>query len=92
MAHHEDHSNLSPEEIKFNDCIRRGDDLASIHQYTSAKECYAEAIELHFNNKLAEEKINEVKNLQKYEQKTILKILAVAVIIVVAAWLYKTQL
>ena len=92
MSHHEDHSNLSPEELKFNDCIRRGDDLASIHQYTPAKECYQEAIELHFNDKLAQEKIDSVKGLQKYEFKTIVKILAVAAVIIAAVWVYKTQL
>ncbi len=92
MAHHEENTHLSPEEIKFNDCIRRGDDLANIHQYTPAKDCYNEALELHFNDNLAHEKINSIKNLQKYEFKTILKILAVAVVIIAAVWIYKTQL
>lgn len=91
MSHHEENIQLSPEEIMFNDCIRRGDDLANIHQYTPAKECYNQALEVHFNDNLAQEKINSIKNLQKYEQKTILKILAVAVVIIAAVWIFKTR-
>jgi len=89
--HHEDNENLSPQEIKFNDCIRRGNDFLNIEQYLSAKECYQEALEMHFNDKLVNEKIQAVSKKQSYEKKTILKILVAAVLIIAAVWLYNTQ-
>lgn len=89
--HHEDNEHLSPEEIKFNDCIRRGDDLFNIHQYMASREHYNEALEMHFNDKLVNEKLALVTNKKGFETKTVLIILAVAVVIIAAVWIYKTQ-
>ncbi len=80
--HHEETANLSPREMKFNDCIRRAEDFLKIEQYSPAKKYYKEALDLHFNDPMVEEKINAVTELQKFEKKTIIKILAVAVIII----------
>jgi hypothetical protein len=91
MSHHDEHVNVSPEEAKFNEYILRGDDLSNIHQYTPAKENYLKAFELHFNDSKANEKLQTINDLQKYEQKTIIKILLVAVVIIVVAWLFKNQ-
>lgn len=89
--HHEDNEHLSPEEIKFNDLIRRGDDLYSIHQYMASKEFYNEALEMHFNDKLVNEKIALADNKKSFETKTVIKILAVAVVVIAAVWIYRTQ-
>jgi hypothetical protein len=89
--HHEDNENLSPQEIKFNDCIRRGNDFIKISQYASAKECYQEALELHFNDNVVNNLIEDTIQKQKYARHTVIKILAVAVLIITAVWIYKTQ-
>jgi hypothetical protein len=92
MAHqHEDNENLSPQEIKFNDCIRRGDDFIKISQYAYAKECYLEALELHFNDNIVNKIIEETIQKQKYARITVIKILVAAVLIIAAVWIYKTQ-
>lgn len=90
--HHEDNEHLSPEEIKFNDCIRRGDDLFNIHQYMASREFYNEALEMHFNDKLVNEKLELVTKNKSFETKTVIKILAVAAVIIAAVWIYRTQL
>ena len=89
--HHEDNEHLSPEEIKFNDLIRRGDDLYNIHQYMASKEFYHEALEMHFNDKLVHEKIALADNKKSFETKTVIKILALAAVIIAVVWIYKAQ-
>ena len=91
MAHHDNNENLSPQEVKFNDCISRGDGFMVIDQYLYAKECYNEAFELHFNDSVVNEKLRNLSKKQKYERKTILKIVVAAVLIVAAVIIYKTH-
>ena len=80
--HHEETGNQSPIEMKFNDCIRRAEDFLKIEQYSPAKKYYKEALALHFNDQLVEEKINAVTEMQKFEKKTIIKIMVAAVVII----------
>lgn len=80
--HHEETGNQSPLEMKFNDWISRAEDFMKIERYSSAKNCYKEALALHFNDPMVEEKINAVTELQKFEKKTIIKILVAAVVII----------
>ena len=88
MTHqNDDNESLSPQEIKFNDLIKRGDDLFSISIYRYAKDWYARALELHVNDELAEQKLNELSVKQKFEQKTILTILAAAVVVIEVVWI-----
>lgn len=90
--HHEEVSSLSPQEIKFNDLIKRGDDLFNIKIYRYARDWYQRAFEMHVNDKLAEQKINELNSIQKSSNKIISLIVAIAVVIIAAVWIYKTQL
>lgn len=82
MEHH-DNSHLSPEEKKFNDFIQRGDDLLNIDQYTPAAECYQKALDINFNNEVAQARLDKLAGLKKFEFSTILKILGAAAIIVI---------
>lgn len=87
MSHHnDDNEHLGPQEIKFNDLIKRGDDLFNISIYRYAKDWYARALELHVNDKLAEQKLFELNAKQKDESKKILSILAVAIVIIGVVW------
>lgn len=90
--HHEDTTNLSPNELKFNDCIRRAEDFMKIDQYLSAKECYAEAKELHFNDKLIDEKMQATTVKQEYERKIIIRILALVIVVMGSIWLYNSNI
>ena len=88
MSHHnDDNENLGPQEIKFNDLIKRGDDLFNICIYRYAKDWYVRALELHFNDNLANQKLIEITAKQKDESKKILSILAVAIVIIGVVWL-----
>lgn len=80
--HHKETGNLSTQEMKFNDCMRRAEDFLIIEQYSPAKKYYKEALDLHLNDPLVEEKIKAVTELQKFEKRTIIKILIVAVVII----------
>ncbi len=87
MTHqNDDNESLSPQEIKFNDLIKRGDDLCNISIYRYAKDWYARALELHVNDNVAEKKLKEISVKQKSEQKTILKILVAAVVVIGVVW------
>jgi len=77
MAHHNDDSNLSKEELEFNDLIRHGDDFMKIQIYRNAREWYNYALESNFNNELASNKLTECNALIKSELSTIIKIVAV---------------
>jgi len=87
--HNEDQAASTPQERQFAEFIRNGDDLMKIEQYMRAREFYQQALELHINDALANEKLGETQSKKKYETKTVLKILAVAVIIVSAVMLIK---
>jgi len=82
MSNHEGNTNLSPSEIKFNDLIKRGDDLKNIKQYRYAKDWYERALNLNVNNKIACEKLLEVNESQKSTNKNILIVLAVAAAVI----------
>ena len=71
MAHHNDDSNMSKEQLEFNDLIRRGDDFIKIQIYRNARECYTFALESNINNELANTKLSECNALIKPESSTI---------------------
>jgi hypothetical protein len=92
MSHHnEDQAASTPQERQFNEFIRNGDDLLKIEQYMRAREFYQQALELHINDSLVNEKIAATKTKKKYETKVVVGILAVAVIIVGTVLLFKYQ-
>ena len=81
MAHHNDDSNLSKEQLEFNDLIRRGDDFIKIQIYRNARECYTFALESNLNNELASTKLSECNALIKPESSTIIKVVAVMAVV-----------
>ncbi len=90
MSHHSENSDhLSPQEIKFNDLIKRGDDLFNISIYRYAKDWYLRALELHVNDKLINQKLSEIASKQKSTTTKVIIILAIAVVIVGIVWVYK---
>lgn len=90
MTHqNDDNESLSPQEIKFNDLIKRGDDLFNISIYRYAKDWYLRALELHVNDKLINQKLSEIASKQKSTTTKVIIILAIAVVIVGIVWVYK---
>ncbi|MFA6922747.1 MAG: hypothetical protein WC223_00700 [Bacteroidales bacterium] len=82
MAHTETNTNLSSEEIKFNEYITRGEDFCKIEIYRNAKEWFHKALEMNINNPLAKEKIEMCDNKIKREKKMIFSIIAAAILII----------
>ncbi|MBI5217738.1 MAG: hypothetical protein HY958_02255 [Bacteroidia bacterium] len=78
----EDTSNLSPEEIKFRDFIRRGDDFSKIEIYRLALEWYNKALELNIEKEHVVEKINFCTGKLKFEKKVFVTLAMIAVIII----------
>ena len=81
MEHNDSDHLLSKEELHFNDFIRRGDDFMKINIYRNARECYNQALEIHFNDTLVNEKIYDCVKKIKSESKIIYTILIVAALI-----------
>ncbi len=81
-------SNVSKEELVFNDLMLHGDDFMKIHIYRSAKEWYTRALESNFNNELAKSKLAECNAMLKSESKAIVLIVSIlaliAVVIIIA--------
>lgn len=92
MSHHnEDQAASTPQERQFNEFIRNGDDLLKIEQYMRAREFYQQALELHVNDSLVNEKIAATKSKKKYETKVVIGILAVVAVIIGVILLIKYQ-
>jgi hypothetical protein len=89
MAHHEDTSHLSKEELEFRDYIKRGDDFMTIQIYRSAKEWYQKALEMNFDNEVVKLKLKECNAKLKTESHTIITVLVVAAVVVVAVVLFR---
>ncbi len=83
MAHHNDDSHLSKEELEFNDLIKRGDEFIKIQIYRNAREMYELAVESNFNSDIANAKLGECNALIKSESKTILAVVAVMAIVAI---------
>jgi len=82
MEHVDSEIQLSKEELLFNDFIRRGDDFMKINIYRNAKESYNYALETHFNDSIALNKINDCNQKIKKESKIIITIIVVVAVIV----------
>jgi hypothetical protein len=80
--------NLRKEEIEFNEMIQRGDDFMKIQIFRSARECYKLALDMNFNNILAQEKLKGCSQNIKSESKTIITILIVFGLIIVSVLTY----
>jgi hypothetical protein len=89
MSQHEDTSNLSKEELEFNDCIKRGDDFMTIQIYRSAKEWYTKAVEMKFNDELAKDKLDICNKKLKTESHTIIAVVVIAALIVGSLFLFR---
>ncbi len=87
MAHHNEDSHLSKEELEFNDFVRRGDDFIKIQIYRNARECYTFALESNFNNEIAEAKLKECNALIKSESRMIINVVAVMAIAAIVIFL-----
>lgn len=76
---------LSPEESKFYEYLKTGDDFSKIEIYRLAKYWYTRALDTGVGNDLVRTKITESNQKIKSEEKTftVLGILAVLVIIAV---------
>lgn len=85
---HISNENLSKEEITFNEMINRGDDLMKIQIFRSAKECYTKALELNFNNNLAQEKLADCNLKIKSESKIIINTLIILGLMAAATAFY----
>jgi hypothetical protein len=85
MAHEElNQENLSPEEKRYNDFTRRGDDFFRIELFKSAKEMYEEALKQKQNDEPAFQKITECKKLIQRDTKRILFVLPFLILIVLS--------
>lgn len=77
-----DDENLSPEEKKYNDYMRRGDDFYRIELFKSAKEMYLEALKYLPEDDNAKTKADDCRRLIKRDMKRILVILPILIILV----------
>ncbi|MEI6764977.1 MAG: hypothetical protein WCM76_05000 [Bacteroidota bacterium] len=84
MAHHEENLHLSPEEIKFNDFVKRGDDFYRIELYQYAVVWYKKALECNIDTENIRQKIADSESKFRRDGKKII-IAATSVAIVIAA-------
>lgn len=84
--HHEEDLNLTPEQKKFNDLIKHGDDFAKIEIFRLAVETYQEALAMGVDDKLAKSKLAYCKHKLSFEKRVFTYIAIVAVIIVGFVW------
>jgi len=87
MLHHEEaHEQLTAEEIKFNDAMKRGNDFFKIGLFGQAKDCYLEAAEINMENKDMLDSMDKVNAAIKSRNKTIIIIVIVAAVLSLAAY------
>lgn len=79
--HHEDLSQLGTTELKFREFIQMGDYFMKMPIYRNAKEWYTKALDLHINDEVASQKINECKSKINTETKTIIIVLVIAALV-----------
>lgn len=92
MAHEElNGENLSVEEKRYNDFIRRGDDFFRIELFKSAREMYEEALKYKQNDETANLKIAECKRFIKRDTKKILITLPFLIVIILTVIYYKVH-
>ena len=89
MEHHENNENISPEEKKFRELMRNGDDFFKIEILRSALHWYREALKLKPGDETATQQVAACEVLLKRERKAIYIITGIAVVVVALIWLIK---
>jgi hypothetical protein len=87
MAHIENNENLSPEERKFLELMRMGDDFFKIEIYRSAIHWYKEAAKLKPGNDKAKQQVAECEKLLDQERKVIYILVSIAAVVVFLVWI-----
>jgi hypothetical protein len=87
MGHQDTHENLSPEEKKFRELMRNGDDFLKIEIYRSAIHKFREAARMDIDNEAANKKVEECQVLLNKENKVIYIIVAVVAVIAALVWI-----
>jgi tetratricopeptide (TPR) repeat protein len=77
---------INPEEEKFQELIRLGDDFLRIEIYRQALKSYKQALELKPGDALVKDKISSCGQKIKYEKKVFIILLAAAVVITAVVW------
>lgn len=87
MENNENQRPLSPEEEKFNDFLKTGDDFSKIEIYRLARYWYQKALETGFETELVKKRIAEADRKIKSELRVfkVLGALALLVLITVVA-------
>jgi hypothetical protein len=87
MENNENQKPLSPQEEKFNDFLKTGDDFSKIEIYRLAKYWYQKALETGIDNELIEKRLVEADRKIKSELKIykVLGILGILIFITVVA-------
>lgn len=78
---------LSYEERRFREYITRGDDFCKIELFRNAVGWYRKAVELRPDSEEARTRLQDCRSKIKSESRKILIILAVAAVIIIAAFL-----
>jgi hypothetical protein len=87
MEHTEDQRALSPDEIKFKDCMKTGDDFKKIEIYRLAKYWYKKANETGLQSELLATRLLEMDQKIKTEQKTFIILGFIATVVIIGIWL-----
>lgn len=87
MGHVENNENLSPVEKQFRELMHQGDDFFKIEIFRNAIKYYKQAATLGVDDELAEQKVKECQHLLNKERRVIYVIGAIAVVVIILAWL-----
>jgi hypothetical protein len=80
MANISTETTLGPAEREFMDMMQHGDDFFKIELLRHARSCYKKALELNMEPEKVKQKIAECNKLLKMEQKVILILVAIALL------------
>lgn len=85
MGHHPvDESKLSPEERRYAECMRKGDDFYVIDLFVRAREMYEQALQYKPGDETALRKVEQCRNNVSHDTRRVLIILGIAAVIILA--------
>jgi hypothetical protein len=85
MGYHDDHTPETPEEAKFYECLKNGDDFMKIEIYRLARYWYLKALETGIQTDLISQKLAVLEKASRFERKVIAILAVLAVFIVTGA-------
>jgi hypothetical protein len=89
MEAHSSETGLSRAEREYADYMEHGDDFFKIELWRPARRWYKKALELNIDNERVRRKIAECDKLQAFEVKVILRLIAVAAVLILACYIFR---